>query len=115
MDLVIFISDVVRGDNMAKRKIDPQHYEDFVRDVANALTLIGGDLIKLQKLVYASLDASGNIETVTCPSCNEQLMIPINLPNIEKNDKCPNCGGNVYSGEQKTFENWDEGIAGEEE
>ena len=101
---------------MAKsRKVDPQQYEDFVRDVANALTLIGADLMKLQKLVYASLDASGHIETITCPHCKEQLMIPVNLPNIEKNDRCPACGSHLYEGEQKTFENWDEGITGEEE
>ncbi len=42
-------------------------------------------------------------------------MIPVNLPNIEKNDRCPACGSNLYEGEQKTFENWDEGITGEEE
>lgn len=97
------------------KKIDPQHYEAFVTDVANALTLIGADLMKMQKLLYAALDASGNIENVTCPNCKEQLMIPVNLPNIEKNDVCPACTGNIYAGEQKTFENWDEGNIGEEE
>lgn len=92
------------------KKID----ESWMREVATALNVLGMDVMKMQRLLFASLAEQGHVKEVTCPSCKEILLIPT-LPNIEQSDICPKCGSSIYEGNQMTFENWDAGTTEEEE
>lgn len=94
------------------KKVKAEDFENFARDLTNVLTIMGADLMKVQKLLYALLSEQGYVDERVCPHCKEELMIP-NLPTIEKSDTCPACGKNIYEGTQTTFESWDAG--GEEE
>ena len=113
MDVVIFISATKDGDIMSK--VDAKQLEALTQEIAVAISMLGADVMRTQKLVFALLKQNGNLTEMNCPHCKEGLMIPTGLPDIEQSDKCPACGNDIYEGSQKTFENWDEGITGEEE
>ncbi len=101
---------------MAK-KVEQEAFENFVREVAGVISIMGADIMKMQTIMYNLLDEMGKIEKPICVACKEQLMIPV-VKNVDKSDICPNCGENIYGKEQTTFESWDdEGITqgGEEE
>jgi len=111
----LFIS-VISGVKIMGKKVEREHFEKFVQEVAEVVSILGADLLKVQTILYNLLDEMGQIEKPTCVSCNENLMIPI-VQNVDRSDTCPNCGENIYGMEKTTFENWDKGITqdGEEE
>lgn len=97
-----------------RKAVTQEDFATFVKEVATALTIMGTDIMKMQTIFYNYLDEVGKMEKPTCVSCKEQLMIPL-VKGIEKSEICPNCGNNIYGAEAVTFEDWDEGIVGEEE
>jgi len=96
-------------------KVDAKQLEALTQEIAVAINMLGADILRTQKLLFALLKETGHLTEMNCPHCKEGLMIPTGLADIEQSDKCPNCGENIYEGTQKTFENWDDGIIGEEE
>jgi predicted RNA-binding Zn-ribbon protein involved in translation (DUF1610 family) len=113
VDIELFIS-VISGERVMSKKVKQEHFDNFVQEVAGVVSILGGDLMKVQLILYNLLDEMGKIEKPICVSCKESLMIPV-VKNIEKSDDCPNCGENIYGKGTTTFENWDEGQDGEEE
>lgn len=113
MGIELFIC-VMSGVKIMGKKVKQEHFENFVQEVAGVVSILGGDLMKVQMILYNLLDEMGQLEKPICVSCKETLMIPV-VKNIEKSDDCPNCGENIYGKEQTTFENWDEGQAQREE
>ena len=98
-------------------KVEQEAFENFVNEVANVITIMGTDVMKIQTILYNLLDELDMVEKPICVSCKEQLYIPI-VKGVDKSDICPSCGENIYGNEQATFETWDdEGITqdGEEE
>lgn len=99
------------------KKATQEDFENFVKEVAHVISIMGADVMKMQTIMYNLLDEMDKVEKPICVSCKETLLIPI-VQNVEKSDICPNCGENIYGSEQTTFESWDnEGITqdGEEE
>jgi formylmethanofuran dehydrogenase subunit E len=96
------------------QKATKEDVKALANEVTKILQMMGGDLMRLQTLVYTHLEEEGKVERIICKSCKEELLRP-NIKAIEKSDVCPHCGGNIFGTEQTTFENWDDGISGEEE
>tara|TARA_R110002020_G_scaffold390629_1_gene601077 strand:+ start:2421 stop:2708 length:288 start_codon:yes stop_codon:yes gene_type:complete len=90
------------------KKATQSDFEEFAREVAEAMNIVGIDLLKIQRLLYALMEATGNMEYRACPSCGENLLIP-DLPTIEKSEICPKCEANIHQSTQTTFEDWDSG------
>lgn len=90
------------------KKANQSDFEEFAREVATAMNIVGMDLMRMQRLLYALMEATGHMEHRECPSCNENLLIP-DLPTIEKSDICPTCEANIHQSTQTTFEDWDSG------
>lgn len=101
-----------KGDSMTK--VSRKEFEDFKKEIIETFTFVGYDHSRTKNLLFALLEQENHMERVVCKNCKEELLIPV-LEGIEKSDICPACGENVYGHEQTTFENWDDGISGEEE
>tara|TARA_R110002020_G_scaffold136280_1_gene304015 strand:+ start:996 stop:1292 length:297 start_codon:yes stop_codon:yes gene_type:complete len=69
---------------------------------------VAKDMMKLHHLVYAFLDDSGKLQTLTCSECQEQVMRP-KLANLDQSDECPSCGHDLIKGVQTKIEAWDDG------
>jgi formylmethanofuran dehydrogenase subunit E len=113
VDIELFIT-VIRGVKYMSQKASKDDVKALASEVTRILQIMGGDLMRLQTLVYTHLEEEGKIERIVCANCKEELLRP-NMKDIEKSDICPHCGGDIYGTEQTTFENWDDGISGEEE
>ena len=95
-------------------KATKEDVKTLASEVTKILQLMGGDLMRLQTLVYTHLEEEGKVEKLICNNCKEELLRP-NMKAIEKSDICPHCGEDIFGAEQTTFENWDDGVSGEEE
>ena len=97
------------------KKVSQEDFENFVKEVAHVISIMGADVMKMQTIMYNLLDEMGKVEKPSCVSCKETLLIPV-VQNVDKSEVCPNCGENIFGNEQTTFESWDDGtIGGEEE
>lgn len=80
----------------------------FAGEVSQSLMQIGGDLMKVQNLLYLHLQEEDKLEKIACAFCKNELLRP-NIKGIEKSDICPACGKNIFENKQTTFEDWDSG------
>ena len=96
-----------------RKPVTQDDFGTFVKEVATALTIMGGDLMRMQQIFYNYLNEMGKMETPTCVHCKEQLLIPI-VNGIEKSEISPQCNNNIYGKGTTTFENWDAGNNEEE-
>tara|TARA_R100001443_G_C3311261_1_gene167797 strand:- start:27 stop:320 length:294 start_codon:yes stop_codon:yes gene_type:complete len=95
------------------QKATKEDVQALANEITRILQVMGGDLLRLQTLVYTHLEEEGKVERIICKGCKEELLRP-SMKAIEKSDVCPHCGKDIFGKQQTTFENWDDGISEEE-
>jgi uncharacterized paraquat-inducible protein A len=87
--------------------------ETFIGETTKVIQMIALEQMKIQTLLYSLMEATGHLQKIPCPSCEEQVLRP-DLPNVQQNDNCPACDSPLFEGTQTTFEDWDNGAGADE-
>ena len=83
-----------------------EYMKKFMRQTIGALTVVDGQLCKLNIILFALLKDMGKLEDINCQKCGENITRPA-INGLPKNDECPACEENLIVNKLTTVDDWD--------